>query len=120
MGSAKKTQPADYQVSLLARLTDRFSLFLALQFIVTLALYISGCFQEFLTSTENLLLTCCTILAVMLFVFCLAGMVLSVITFMKNRRGVFWIKFAFYLSGFILSPITMIVIRVITFLEDGI
>ena len=116
----KKKTLIKYSSSLLSRLNQRFAIFMALEVLVSFFLYVSGNYQMFLDSTQNLLLICCAMQSVMLFILCFTGLILSLVSFFKAKKSIYWIQFGFYLIGFILSPIFMILVRIITFLEGGI
>jgi len=116
----KKKSNNIYHTSLLYRLIERFTIFVTLQLLVTLILYISGNYQLFLDKTQNTLLLFCSVLSVVLLILCFSGLIICTYSFIKAKKVKYFIQFILYLVGLIISPILMFAIRVLTFVEGGI
>lgn len=101
------------------RLVKRFTIFLTLQIIVILSLYIRGSYQNFLDSTQRFLLLFCSINAVMLVIFSIAGLVQSIILLCLNKEKKYILYFLGYLVLIIVISLVFTLLRSITILSLG-
>ena len=77
----KKKKKQKDNTAFLFELTKRSTFFLFLLTAILFAMYICGNYQNFMDSSQRFLLTVCSISAIMLTLFCAAGIVLCIIMF---------------------------------------
>ena len=101
------------------RLVKRFTLFLFLQLVVLLTLYMRGSFQNFLDSTQRFLLLFCSIDSVMLIIFSIVGAWQSIILLFLNKEKKYILYFLGYICIISLASSIFLILRSITFLSLG-
>ena len=119
MKDPKKKQKNRIESIFLFKLTRRFSLFLALQQIVLLTLYVSGNVQNFLDSTQLIILALCAVVSVALIVFSLAGIIQSVGFFIASFKKRYIMTFFVYILTLAFSIFLFVALRLISFLASG-
>ncbi len=103
----------------LFRLTGRFTLFFFLQLILFLLFYVSGNYQHFLDTTQNLILFLCSAISIILILLSLTGLLLSIVFFTIQRKAFYWVYFSCYLFILLTVPAIFIALRVLTILSRG-
>ena len=86
----KKEPSQERQNSLLFTLTQRFSLFLAGALIMSMLLYVTGNFQQFLDGTQEIILIIASISSLGLIIFSAAGIIQSIVFGIVYKHKRFW------------------------------
>ena len=105
--------------SFLFKLTCRTSLFLALMLLALITFYLSGNYQNFLDSTQMFILFLSSADCVILFLFSIAGTMESATLFFISRKKRYWIFFALYVLGIVVSAGLFIVLRILSMISFG-
>lgn len=105
--------------SFLFRLTKRFTLFLLLQAIVLIILYVTGNYQNFLDSTLRFIMLVASLNFAMLSFFSLAGLIESFcLIFITKKKKYIAYLFAYIILIFF-ACISFIILRGISFVSSG-
>ena len=119
VGKSQKRNRKKNNTAFLFELTKRSTLFLFLLTGSLSALYISGNYQSFLDSTQRFLLTVCSITAIMLALFCAAGIILCIIMFAVQRLWHYWAYFLLYIIIIAAVAVLFAAMRIILALSKG-
>ncbi len=102
------------------RLVGRVSFFLTLLTIADFLLFISGNTQQFLDATLNFIMYICSINAIILVFFSVAGIALSLFFFFISSKIKYVSSFICYIILIVFGIAIFILLRVISFLSAGI
>ncbi|HAO30960.1 MAG TPA: hypothetical protein DCQ43_06385 [Treponema sp.] len=115
----KKEPSQERQNSLLFTLTQRFSLFLAGALIMSMLLYVTGNFQQFLDGTQEIILIIASISSLGLIIFSAAGIIQSIVFGIVYKHKRFWFALIPFGLAELLAVTLLIVSRMILTLTGG-
>ncbi|MBR6079568.1 MAG: hypothetical protein IKP60_05340 [Treponema sp.] len=101
-------------------LVSRTVLFLSLLTLIVFIIYVAGNFQEFLDSTQRYLLRFCSISCVLQGIFCMFGIVLSIVMFIVSLNPKYWLYFFIDIVLLVLAVVAFVVAYAMAFLSAGI